>query len=177
MIDYETIVAAFCSDHQLQIEWSIEMPEGCETANGTFDVVQNTLFLNAAQLSSVPEQEALFYLFHELRHVLQYTQPQQFSEAIQRSLRYVLMYDGTCFQLADGAWLECHIDGSAQFTRDAYLGQPYELDANRYAYEQVKRRCGPSQALDELYSFLLPEHFLSDEEYLALYRRIDQLLA
>lgn len=173
MIDFESIVSDFCSVHHLQIVLSTDMPCGYESANGTFDIAKNTLFLNRTVLASAPDYEALFYLFHELRHVLQYTRPQLFSKAIQYSLNYVLMYDGSCFKLVHNDWLECRLEGSAQYLSDAYFGQLYEMDANSYAYEQVQKRCGTSQKLDELYSFWIPVHGLSDAEYMELYKTID----
>ncbi len=173
MIDFEKIVSDFCRANNLRIVFSADMPEGYETANGTFDIVKNTLYFNLDMLASAPDYEAAFYLFHELRHVLQYTRPQSFSELIQRSLNYVLMFDGTCFKLVSGEWKECRIEGSEKYLSNAYLGQPYELDANRCAYEQAERLCGSSQKLDELYSFWVPENRLSDEEYMEIYKKID----
>lgn len=174
MLDVKKIVSDFCRTHQLQIVLSTDMPDGYESANGTFDIVKNTLFFNSAMLASAPDYETLFYLFHELRHVLQYTRPQSFSKAIQCSLNYVLMYDGSCFKMVCGDWLKCSsLEGTAQYLSDAYLGQPYEMDANRYAYEQVKQLCGLSQELDALYSFWIPSHKLSDAEYTELYKKID----
>ena len=54
------------------------MPKGYETANGTFDPTVNTLFINKEMLQSQPEYEQMFYLFHELRHALQYLHPESF---------------------------------------------------------------------------------------------------
>lgn len=173
MIDFQNIVSDFCQEHHLQIAFSTDMPDGYETANGTFDIVKNTLFLNSALLASVPEHEALFYLYHELRHALQYTSPQSFSTSIQRSLNYILMYDGTCLKMVDGDWKECHLEGTEQFLLDAYLGQPYEMDAKAYAYQQVKALYGASKNLNELYAFWTPKHRFSDAEYMALYQKIN----
>ena len=46
-----------------------------ETVYGTYDVTVNTLFLNTAILQGAPEYGVLFYLFHELRHAVQYLRP------------------------------------------------------------------------------------------------------
>lgn len=173
MIDAEKIVSDFSRAHDLKIQFSSDMPPGYETANGTFDISKNTLFLNTAALANMPDYEALFYLFHELRHVLQYTTPQAFPEVLQRSLDYVLMYDGTCYQRLNGNWAECKLEGNRQHLIDAYLGQPYERDANAYAYEQVKGIYGPSKELDALYAFWGPKELLSDGDYLEIYRTID----
>ena len=54
MIDAEKIVSNFCRAHDLKIQFSTDMPAGCETANGTFDISKNTLFLNTAALANMP---------------------------------------------------------------------------------------------------------------------------
>lgn len=176
MLDYNEIVSDFCTQQQLNITLSTDMPEGYESAYGTFDIVKNTLFINHDLLNAAPDFEVLFYLFHELRHAVQYTRPHSFSKAIQQSLAYVLCYDGTCFQLVNGAWLECKLEGPEQFLVNAYLGQPYELDANRFAYEAVQKQCGASAELDKLYSLWLPKETLSEEIYLQIYSEIDRRL-
>lgn len=173
MIDIEKIVTDFCRKYHLNIHFSTDMPEGYETANAAFDITKNTLFFNAVMLAEAQNYEVLFYLFHELRHALQYTCPHLFSEVLRLSLDYVLMYDGTCYKMVDGDWVECKLDGTEQFLSNAYLGQPYELDANHFAYEQVKRVIGASKDLDELYSFWIPKNGLSDGEYMRLYKEID----
>ncbi len=168
------IVAAYCEEHHLRICFSTDMPEGYETANGTFDITKNTLFFNTRMLENAPDYERLFYLFHELRHVLQYTHPEQFSPILQKSLSYVLMYDGTCYKLVQGDWAECRIEGTEGYLADAYLGQPYEVDANRFAYEKVKQLCGESAELQKLYEFWMPKNPLSEEEYWKVYAEIDE---
>lgn len=173
MIDVEKILTDFCREYHLNIHFSADMPKGYETANGTFDITKNTLFFNTAMLAEAPNYEVLFYLFHELRHALQYTCPQLFSEVLRLSLDYVLMYDGTCYKKVDGDWVECKLEGTEQYLSNAYLGQPYEEDANHFAYEQVKRMLGTSKDLDELYSFWIPKKRLSDGEYIRLYKEID----
>ena len=75
------------------------MPSGYETAYGTYDVTINTLFLNTKILHDAPEHEVLFYLFHELRHALQYLRPELFDEQIQESRFYVVLYNGVCYKL------------------------------------------------------------------------------
>ena len=170
------LVADFCYENHLSTHFSTDMPEGYETANGTFDITKNTLFFNTAMLAEAPDYEMLFYLFHELRHVLQYVKPEQFSPIIQKSLSYVLMYDGTCYKLINGDWAECRLDGTEDYLTRAYLGQPYELDANQFAYERVNAILGPSEELDKLHAFWTPEVKLSDAEYRKIYHEIDMKL-
>ena len=50
---------------------SFSMPEGYETAFGTFDVETKTVFINADHLKEAHDYEKAFYLFHELRHGVQ----------------------------------------------------------------------------------------------------------
>lgn len=176
MIDVTKLIHEFCEQNQLCVHFSTDMPEGYETANGTFDITKNTLFFNTAMLAEAPEYEMLFYLFHELRHVLQYVKPEQFSPVIQESLSYVLMYDGTCCKLIHGEWAECKMEGTEDYLTKAYLGQPYELDANQFAYERVQKMLGPSEELDKLYAFWTPEAKLSDAEYRKIYHEIDMKL-
>ena len=173
-MEIREIVSSYCRENGLQIRFSAEMPEGYETANGTFDITKNTLFFNAKMLAGAPDFEKLFYLFHELRHVLQYTRPEQFPPILQRSLNYVLLYDGTCYKMVQGDWVECRIQGADDDLADAYLGQPYEMDANNYAYKKVKAICGVSPELDKLYSFWMPKNPLSEEEYRKIYAEIDE---
>lgn len=68
------------------------MPKGYETANGTFDPTVNTLFINKEMLQSQPEYEQMFYLFHELRHALQYLHPESFDGLIARSRLYAQLH-------------------------------------------------------------------------------------
>ena len=176
MFNITELIDEFCEKNQLCIHFSTDMPEGYETANGTFDVTKNTLYFNTAMLSEVSDYETLFYLFHELRHVVQYVKPEQFDSLLQKSLSYVLMYDGTCYKLIDGEWAECRIEETENYLSNAYMGQPYELDANQFAYENVREILGPSQELDKLYEFWLPKEKLSDAEYQNIYHEIDKTL-
>ena len=57
-----------------------------------------------------------------------------------------------------------------------YLGQPYEIDANQYAYEKVKLILGDSQELEELRDFWMPKEKISYSEYEDFYNKIDNLV-
>ena len=104
MFDYESCFRNYLKDHPLDLVLSFNMPAGYETANGTFDVESKTVFINAEQLKEAPDHEKAFYLFHELRHASQYLCPELFSDAITRSLQYVIMYDGTCYKVISGRY-------------------------------------------------------------------------
>ena len=173
----ETIAREFCAENGLHLALSWEMPAGYETAYGTYDIAENTLFLNWALLESLQRGQRFFYLFHELRHGMQYQQPEQFPPFLRESLPYVLLYDGTCFRLQDGVWRQGKLEGEAAYFTNAYLGLPYEVDANRFAYAKVCACCGDSEELKGLLARNSPEYDMSAEEYRALFRRIDEALA
>ena len=90
------------------------MPQGYEPANGTFDVEIKTVFINAEYLNEAPDYEKAFFLFHELRHASQYLCPDQFNNAINRSIQYIIMYDGTCYKLVEGKYIECKLEGNEE---------------------------------------------------------------
>ena len=173
MFDYEKQFSRFLDEHGLDLRLSFGMPAGYETANGTFDPGSNTVFISAEQLGDAPDFEKAFYFYHELRHALQHLRTEQFSEEIRRSLRYVIMYDGTCFRLDGGREWECRLDGGEEVFAGLYLAQPYEADANAYAYEQAKKLCGASEGLDRLYAFWTPDRPIPSEAYDAVYAAID----
>ena len=60
------------------------------------------------------------------------------------------------------------------FFTNIYLGQPYEVDANKYAYEQVKKICGDSDDLRNLYESWTPSKPVSDDVYDLVYALIDE---
>lgn len=51
MTDYSAYFDQFCGENHIEIALSYEMPEGYETAFGSFDVVRRTLFLKSARAS------------------------------------------------------------------------------------------------------------------------------
>lgn len=176
MKDIQTIITDFCTENKLSIRLSYRMPAGYETAFGTYDVTVNTLFLNRAALSNAPEYEVLFYLFHELRHAMQYRCPQLFDRQIRKSLPYVVLYNGCCYRLKENVWHEVTLDGAENYFTQAYLSLPYEWDANAFAHEQVKALCGDTAELRALYDFWTPRCKLGDSEMEKLFLRIDNAL-
>ena len=171
--DIQNVVNTFCKNNSLTINFKTEMPEGYETSNGTFDITSNTLYFNFSIMNDYPSFEILFYLYHELRHVLQYKKKSLFSDIIIKSLNYVLMYNGVCYKLIGDNWYEAQICGNEEYLISAYLGQPYEHDANNFAYENVKQVCGDSSELMKLYNYFLPKLQLSEEDYNNIYADID----
>ena len=169
----ESIIAGFCKENSLAVTLSCDMPAGYETAYGTYDVTINTLFLNAQLLQDAPEHEVLFYLFHELRHAMQYLRPESFDPQIQESRFYVVLYNGVCYKLVDNAWQEVVIEGAEDYFTRAYMSLPYELDVNSFAYERVKDICGNTDELQSLYSFWIPAEKMDYVELHDLFIRID----
>ena len=169
----ESIIAGFCKENSLAVTLSCDIPAGYETAHGTYDVTINTLFLNVQLLQDAPEHEVLFYLFHELRHAMQYLRPELFDPQIQESRFYVVLYNGVCYKLVDNAWQEVVMEGAEDYFTRAYMSLPYELDANSFAYERVKDICGNTDELQSLYSFWIPAEKMDYVELHDLFIRID----
>ena len=176
MLDIEVCFERYCREHDLEITLSWEMPEGYETAFGSFDPTCRTLFLNKSLLRTAPEEEALFYLYHELRHAEQYLHPERFGPEIQQSRQYVILYNGICFKLVGGVWRQCVLQGEEAYFTDAYKSLPYELDANDFAFQKVVDDLGVSPQLQKLYSFWVPKTRWKYQEYEKLFARIDEAL-
>ena len=174
MTDLKECFERWCRENGLAISLSYTMPAGYEDAFGMFEPADGTLYFNKEFLKIYPEHEQLFYFFHELRHAVQYSFPERISERVRKSCQYVIMYNGYCFKLAEGGWKECQLEGDEEFFADLYLGQPYEEDANEYAYEQVKALLGDSLELDKLRAFCAPKRAVSEREYELIYAEIDE---
>ena len=173
MREISKIIAEFCTEIGISISLSHDMPAGYDTAYGTYDVTINTLFLNVQLLQDAPEHEVLFYLFHELRHAMQYLRPESFDPQIQESRFYVVLYNGVCYKLVGNAWQEVVLEGTEDYFTRAYMSLPYELDANSFAYERVKDICGNTDELQSLYSFWIPAEKMDYVELHDLFIRID----
>ena len=177
MIDIEIIVKNYSRENGISVKLSYDMPIGYETAYGTYDVTINTLFLNVGLLYNAPRYEVLFYLFHELRHAMQYLCPSLFSEQIQRSRFYVVLYNGVCYKLINNEWRECILEGSEEYFTRVYMSLPYEIDANTFAYEKTKEICGDTAELQELYSYWIPKDRFDYEEHKKVFCLIDDVLS
>lgn len=173
MRNIEEIIAAFCKENSISVILSHNMPAGYESAYGTYDVTLNTMFLNTAILQDAPEYEVLFYLFHELRHAMQYLHPELFDPTIRESRFYVVLYNGVCYKLVGSVWQEVMLKGSEDYFTRAYMSLPYELDANTFAYERTKEICGDTAQLRELYAFWVPTAQMQYPELRTLFRQID----
>lgn len=176
MIPFERHVQLYCQENRLHLHLSFDMPNEYKDANGTYEPTTHMLFINREKLQSLPAYEQLFYLFHELRHALQYTYPERFDPLISRSLSYVIMYDGTCHKLVNGQWKTCRLEGEDDFFSQMYLGQPYEQDANAFAFEKTKECTGDAEGLRELYAFWSPRKHIAPEAYENLFAQIDKAI-
>lgn len=173
MIDIVELVNKYCIDNDLQINLSFNMPKGYENANAMYDNKIKTIFMNLNVIGKLKDYEQCFYLYHELRHASQYNKPNDFNTLLIKSLDYVIMYNGICYKMVDETYKMTHIDGDEEYFLNAYLSQPYEIDANRYAYEVTKSKYGYINELDELLNFYIPKKELSDQELDEIYKIID----
>lgn len=112
--------------------------------------------------------------FHELRHASQYLEPERFNETINRSVQYIIMFDGTCYKLVENHYLKCKLEGSEGYFTSLYLGQPHEVDANTFAYEQTRKICGDSAGLKELFDFWMPRQAILNGTYDRIFSLIDE---
>lgn len=147
---------SICCENGITIALSFDMPVGYETAYGTYDVTVNTLFLNAEFLKNASRSEAMFYIYHELRHAVQYLCPWLFDKQIQESRSYVILYNGICYKLIDHVW--------------------HEMDANAFAYDSVRKICADTMELRQLYDFGTPKQPFDYRECRELFSRIDHAL-
>ncbi|MBR5961480.1 MAG: GNAT family N-acetyltransferase [Clostridia bacterium] len=174
MFEYKKHFDSYCKETGLELNLCFDMPEGYETANGMFDDETKSVYINAKMLEKVPDFEKAFFLFHELRHAAQYLKPEQFPEMIRRSLQYVIQYDGTCYKLVNGDYVDCKLEGGEERFTELYLGQPHEADANNYAYEQTRKIFGEPEELKKLHGFWMPKQPIPDETYQTVYAEIDE---
>ena len=174
MFQYKKYFDEYCEENKLSLSLSYTMPRGYETAFGTFDSNSLTVFINKNLLKDREEFEQAFYLFHELRHALQYTNPQSFNNIINESLSYIIMYDGTCYKQVGDKYYKYKINGDEEFLKNLYINQPYEMDANEFAYKKVCEVMGFSKELEQLYRSWIPERRISNETYRLIYKEIDK---
>ncbi len=173
MADLHALAAAHCRAYALDVTLSADMPAGYETAYGTYVPETKTLHLNQAALTDASPSNALFYLYHELRHAEQYQHPERFSETLRQSLPYIILYNGQCFRQTAQGWRSCQLPGDEAFFTRAYLSLPYELDANEYACRLLEQ-----EGLDagELRQFWLPASPLPESEFIRLFQQIDNAI-
>lgn len=173
MFRYKEHFKKYCKENGLSLLLSFAMPAGYETAFGTFDSNSLTVFINKNLLKDREEFEQAFYLFHELRHALQYINPQSFNNMINDSLSYIIMYDGTCYKQVGDKYYKYKINGDEEFLKNLYVSQPYEMDANKYAYKKVSEVMGFSKELEQLYHSWIPKRRISNETFRSIYKEID----
>lgn len=173
MINHQTIIDTHCRQYGLSLSLSTAMPEGYETACGTYVPETKTLHLNTALLAGAPVPDALFALYHELRHAEQYQHPERFNEVIRQSLAYVILYNGQCFKQTAQGWHSCKLPGDEAWFTLAYLSLPYELDANEYACSRLEQEGLNADLLRRLW---LPADPLPADEFPRLFRQIDDAL-
>ena len=90
MFQYKKYFDDYCEENKLSLSLSYTMPCGYETAFGTFDSNSLTVFINKNLLKDREEFEQAFYLFHELRHAVQYINPQSLTILLMKAYRISL---------------------------------------------------------------------------------------
>ena len=93
---------------------------------------------------------------------------------INRSVQYIIMFDGTCYKLVKNHYLKCKLEGGEGYFTSLYLGQPHEVDANTFAYEQTRKICGDSAGLKELFDFWMPRQAILNATYDRIFSLIDE---
>lgn len=174
-MNIQNLLKKYCEELNLEIKLSFKMPKGYKNAYGTYDHVLKTLFLNK---NFIKDKVLLFFtFFHELRHAQQYTYPTNFNKKIQKSLNYVINFDGTCFKFCKDKWLSCKLSGSEDYFLRAYTNQPYEIDANSFAFEQCKNlfKDNDFANLKQLYLKRMPIGKFLQADYKRLFDKIDKL--
>lgn len=169
--EIEKILDFHIKKYKINIKISYKMPNLLKEGFGSFDVCENTLFLNGELINKKNRVRMLFTMFHELRHAQQYLFPERFSKEIQNSINYVVQYDGNCYKLENKKWKSCKLE-DLDFL-NVYLGLPYELDANRYAFEKTLKIISKNEIakLKEIYSKSKP--LKNDFDYKEIFKTID----
>ena len=177
LVELEERFSSYVKENRLDIELSYLLPAGYEDAFGTFDITVKTLFINRQMLGSRPDYESLYYFYHELRHAVQYSYPLRFNSSIQKSIPYVILYNGNCFKLINGNWKSCWLSGEEEYFICAYENLPYEMDAHEYACDVVKALFPEHQEeIERLYHAWLPRKTFPPCELEKIFRRIDQAI-
>jgi len=162
----------FVTENGLNIRLSFEMQKGYETAFGNFDVTKLMIYFNLKKESSFTRK--LFTLYHELRHAEQYLKVTNFPSEIQESINYVIQYNGMAYKLKDNEWKECRLTFTGIDFTDVYFSLPYELDANKFAYDMVKEMEGIDNVeLEKIYISTLPKYRVEENILKEIFRDID----
>lgn len=175
-MELKVIFNEVCMENNIQTKLSYNMPKGYETAFGTYDSTIDTLFLNMTLIEKYTSIEILFFLYHELRHTVQYNHPELFPAQIQKSIKYVILYDGTCFKLINNEWYSTNLSGDELYFTEAYKNLPYEIDANDYAYNRVTSELGNNEELKNLYNLFKPKVIWKYEKLKEVFSLIDELI-
>lgn len=157
----------------MDIKLSFIAPMGYETSNGTFDICEHMLFLNFEHIKNKPEYEIVFCLFHELRHAEQYLFPEKFGSEIQKSIKYVVLYNGTCYKLLDKKWGECKMNANEWDFVQVYKSLPYELDANEFAYNETAKLFG-NEDIKKIYENTLSFPKIDYQDLKKIFKSIDE---
>ena len=158
-------------NNNLITKLSFIMPKGYEDAFGTYNILNDTLFLN---LNNYNKERILFTFFHELRHCEQYQFSNKFNLKIQTSLNYVILYNGECYKLLGNKWKKSKLKIKRIDFLEIYKNLPYELDANKYAYKKVKEILkNDCKELEIIYKNSLPIKIIDFKILKEFFKEID----
>ncbi len=152
------------------------MPEGFEQAYGLSNPVTGDIHVNEVIWDQCDPIDPLFYFLHELRHSIQSSNPQLFSEAHQLNCIYLIQFDGTGYKVDGGDIRAVRLEGEQGYFTELYLASPCEQDANAFAYRCLKA-AGATERLDELYAMWSPRYvYFTKEEALAeFYKTVSEI--
>lgn len=170
---FDEIVSTYLDKFKLDIKVEYNMPNGYENAFGTFDIEKNTLYLNAEKLKDAPLYKVLFFFFHELHHACEY------KYGNSKYLNYVVLYDGTCFKLKNRKWVSGKLDLKGVDFLEVYKSFPYEIEANKFAFNETKlflNSTSDKEELEKLFKKMLPNDKLSLGKIDEILDKIDEIL-
>lgn len=117
---------------------------GYENAFASYHKEDKAIFINPNYIEST-SLLSIWNLFHEFQHVIQHRDENLIREGkllkndFYSSFAYYFMYDGTGYRFGSEEDYLYKIRGSEEFCLELYLRNPIEMDANNYAYLNLKK--------------------------------------
>lgn len=163
----------------MSVGLSFSMPQGFESALGLTDPGSGDIMVNGDLFGDSRQFLPLFIFLHELRHGIQKNKAELFPEETALNSSHVIQFDGTCYRIDGETVTTVRLDGAQEYFTELYLGSPAETDANRFAYDMLRRVCD-DEALEEHFRLWSPTYKIISEddmpgEFLKVCERIDVL--
>lgn len=118
--------------------------EGYEDAFSSYDKEEKAIFINPKYIEST-SLLCIWNLFHEFQHVVQHRdgdlirKGKLLKNCFYNNFIYYFMYDGTGYRFGFEEDFIYKIKGTEEFCLELYLRNPIEIDANNYAYSNLKK--------------------------------------